>query len=214
MKKLLILTLLLLIVACAPAPETTDVIEAEAIQEETVQAEVKEEITQEAQPPQPSVKVEEPEIMEDELAISVETQERAEMLIVAAGKRVVISDSYRKYELGELYVYSIGVKNLLVGEDDFLIKLEFDDARDKLGNLLTSDDNLVAGWIGRNNFEIFTLDDGEIVYVPLYIETTQFIDGKTPPKGTYNFDLRVFNADGQDIPRDEYAKIDFTVHIT
>jgi len=226
MKKLLILTLLMILVACASAPQETteeamedgDAMEGDAMKDgdsmegDTMEAEVIEEITQEAKPPQPAVKVEEP-VVEEEPGITKEAQERVELQMEIAGKRIAISDSYRKYELGELYVLSLGIKNLRVKEDDFKLVLTFDDARDSLGNLITSDGNLVAGWIGRNNFETFTLDDGETAYIPIFVETTQFIDGETPPKGKYTFDVNILNADGNPEPKEYYSKTEFIVHI-
>lgn len=106
------------------------------------------------------------------------------------GERVAVSTPLKMMNVGDVYTFGVGIKNIYPNPKNFRLKPVLDDAKSTgLANLIHTDDT-IEGWLARNRFETFTLQSGEEKVVPFIVEVGPEVaaGGKTVP-GSYTFDV-------------------------
>ncbi|MFO8016614.1 MAG: hypothetical protein R6U32_05910 [Candidatus Woesearchaeota archaeon] len=106
------------------------------------------------------------------------------------GERVALSTPYKIMEIGDSYVFAVGIKNIYPNTKRFRLDLEIEDAKTSgLSNLIHTDET-IYNWFSRNTFSTFTLDDSEEKIVPLIVEVGPYVaEGEETVPGSYTFDI-------------------------
>ena len=106
------------------------------------------------------------------------------------GEKVAVSTPLKMMNIGDVYTFAVGIKNIYPNPKNFRLNPKFDNAKTSgLANLIHTD-SAIDSWLGRNRFESFTLASGEQKIVPLIVEVGPEIaaDSETIP-GSYTFEV-------------------------
>lgn len=111
------------------------------------------------------------------------------------GKKTVISTGYKIMNVGDAYVFAIGIKNVIPKDTNFKIVPHFGGAK-TTGGVATlipeANEDVMLEWLGRNRFSIIKIGANGQTVVPLIVEVKSDIGpGKTIVPGSYNFDIDV-----------------------
>ncbi len=197
MKKLAILTLLLMVLAACSQPALQTLPDAPMDSAPEVASA---DIT-----PAPSVPA-------DDYSMPSETKTKLDKGLTSVTK-YFLTENFAKLSPGQFKVFGLGFTNRLIDSDNFLPVLTFKRAYDKGTNTIDSANaQQVAGWISQNEFFVTRLSPGEQEKVPVVIKVMDFADGTPAPKGTYEFELNVFHQ-GEYFQVDQDYSGDLTISI-
>ena len=121
------------------------------------------------------------------------------------GDVMAVSESSRKMNFGDSYVFAVGIGNPSMASESFQLKAELKKTYDKSLNSILSNLSYANSWLERNNYELKTLKRGERAVVSFIVEIKNLVDGTKPKPGTYEFKLTVLKNDNWDYPKVEYA---------
>ncbi|MBD3313882.1 hypothetical protein GF345_05565 [Candidatus Woesearchaeota archaeon] len=111
------------------------------------------------------------------------------------GKKTRISTPYKIIQVGDTYVFGVGIKNVMPREQRFRLKVHFKEAK-TTGGLATlidvADDDTMLSWMGNNRFTTVELGPGESTAEPLIVEVKPTIGpGESTIPGSYVFDVLI-----------------------
>lgn len=128
-------------------------------------------------------------------------------------KATFLTNSYPSgLDVGDTHLFALGINNVMSDVKEFTIEYEFRNARDTNNNPIVVDKEYILGWLDENDFESYSLERYEQVYLPLIINIGDKVseDDQTIP-GTYYFLLTVYNDLG--LGRTEYDELEFSVRV-
>ncbi|MFC1753765.1 hypothetical protein ACFL96_10300 [Thermoproteota archaeon] len=130
---------------------------------------------------------------DDSYALSSEEEAKAKNF--ESGRKTMISTPYKIMQVGDVYVFGVGIKNILPGEYNFRIQLHFSEAK-TTGGLATlmegTDEDTMLGWMGKNRFSQIKIAPNEETVVPLIVYVGSDIGpGESTGPGSYDFDIGV-----------------------
>ncbi len=143
-------------------------------------------------------------------------EERNKALEFEQGKKTKLSTNYRIMEEGDVYVFGLGIKNVMPKEKNFKIDIYFKEAK-TTGGLATpiseADKDTMLSWAGRNRFSNVEMEGNSETVIPVTMEVTpQIGPGEETIPGSYVFTIDV---DYESSPRfwDDYSEEDLTIKV-
>lgn len=104
----------------------------------------------------------------------------------------VISTPSKVVNLGETYVFGVGIINAMPKSNNFKVVIHFKEAKSKgLATLLEGvDDNTMLDWVSKSKLSVIKLDSQEKKVLPLVVEVLPNMGpGKATEPGSYVFDV-------------------------
>lgn len=152
-------------------------------------------------------KVAEPSsVLSDEIKDTIDEQ-------LQPGIKSSIPVNYQKLKYGEVFVFGVGVQNILNLEDEFLVKVSFDKAYDRMMNTIGTSEEMMNDWV-KTKLEPFTLAKDEKQTVAIVIEVGKIMPGIRPTPGTYVFDVEVlYSRGGRYINKEYIGKSAFSIKV-
>ena len=123
------------------------------------------------------------------------SDEAAKALDFESSKKTRISTSFKIMQVGEVYVFGVGVKNMMPKGANFKLDVHFREGKTS-GGLATlieeADEDTMLGWIGKNRFSTFSIPGNGEKVVPIIMEVNpQIGQGESTMPGSYAFDVIV-----------------------
>lgn len=173
------------------------------------------------QPTEPSQQVEEPEAEEAPPAepepeqatvLSAEIQDAIDQGL-KPGVRSSMPVQAQRMVFGDVFVFGVGVQNVLSYDDTFLITVAFDKAYDRYTNIIEVDENAMNAWL-KTNLDEFELAKGGKETISIVMEVGEIKPGVGPQIGTYVFDVETLNKRGGHFTNKDYVgKREITIQI-
>jgi len=115
-------------------------------------------------------------------------------------------------EIGESYVFAMGITNTMETEEVFLIDVNFKDAEDLVTNPIEVDEETVLSWFEKNDWGEYSLDKYENEPIPVGVTVGENIaPGVLTKPGYYYFEVEVtYQAK---YSKKEYVKVDFNFKV-
>ncbi|MBU0535681.1 MAG: hypothetical protein KKE20_01855 [Nanoarchaeota archaeon] len=130
-------------------------------------------------------------------AVSYElsSEEEAKATQFEQAKKTMISTPYKIMQVGDVYVFGLGIKNVMPKEGNFRVALHFKEAK-TTGGVATliegTEDDAMITWLGKNRFGIEKIGSGQEKVLPLIVEVKPTIGpGENTIPGSYVFDVMV-----------------------
>jgi hypothetical protein len=126
----------------------------------------------------------------------------------------LLANSYPSgLEVGETHIFALGVNNVMMEESEFLIDLDFLEARDTRTNYIETDADTVIGWLSKNEYDRYTLEQYENVILPVGITVGEEISpGVETQPGVYYFRVTVIHQKTR-LTQDDYSELDFSIRV-
>ncbi|MEK6822874.1 MAG: hypothetical protein AABY13_03515 [Nanoarchaeota archaeon] len=202
-----ILMILALVAACAPAQQAPVAPQPSAPQ-------------QDAQPAPQAVPAPIPVVDEEPVVPTLDDATNTKLSTnFRSGSKIGISEQVIKLRVGESRLIGIGIRALQQDTSVYQLNFSLKNSYDKSRNLIVSGTNKVDNWVAANverkgnyGFPAFELANNGEKRVPFLLEIKPtFADGSATKPGTYEFEFKVFtDYDALSAYRD-YATIKLTV---
>ena len=120
------------------------------------------------------------------------------------GIKINLEGNNKKAGINDYVVFGVLLNNAGVKTDNFLIDVEFFEARDSFNNKIETDSDVIKTWLNPSNFELFVLESQQSKFVPVIIKVGEEIKpGVSTVKGTYKFKIKSY-TEIEGSFRDEY----------
>jgi hypothetical protein len=146
-----------------------------------------------AQQTAPSTAAQTPAAASQPVSLELTSAEEGKALArLDIASKSVISTPSKVVNLGETYVFGVGIINVMPKTNNFKMVIHFKEAKSKgLATLLEGvDDNTMLDWVSKSKLSIVKLDSQEKQVLPLVVQVLPNMGpGKATEPGSYVFDV-------------------------
>lgn len=120
------------------------------------------------------------------------------------GQRTTLEINNKKASIGDHVVFGLVVGNINSREKNFMVGLEFYEARDFNNNKISVNEDTMKQWLNPSNFAEFDLTSQETEFVPIIIKIgSETAPGIVTEPGSYKFEVQTY-TDIEGSRSDEY----------
>ena len=155
-----------------------------------------------------------PPCLPQEYVLTASHEDALKQKLKLSTKAEFLVSSYPQgLSVGESHVFALGITNVMQEERKFMLELVFTNARDTNNNPITVDKQTILRWLDRNEFEDYTLEKYQQVFLPIGVTVgPEIAPGVSTVPGNYYFDV-VLKYQRTQYTVDSYITLPFSFRV-